>query len=374
MIFILVRSVKGTHFRIFFYCHAIYKIQLPKQTKPSIFWFTLLVGSCRFTFLHAPRDMHSKNVEALRTLLDLCDSEPDTLQDSWNAVLECISRLDYTTSIPAMTAIVMHGANQISRDAVVQSLKELAGKPSQQVFLNSVRLPSESVVEFFTALCNVSVEELKHIPARVYSLQKLVDISYYNMARIRMVWARIWSVLSNHFISAGSHHDEKVAMYAIDSLKQLVTKYLERAELASFTFQNDILKPFVILMRHSRSERIRKLLVDCIVQMIKSKVGIKSGWRSVFMVFTAAASDELGSIVESAFENVEQGTFYLLLYFHCIFNYEYQKGKNTFGHASRAASEPNENEQDLVHARLLRKYMCSRTVHEHLVNEIFYLC
>lgn len=42
--------------------------------------------------------------------------------------------------------------------------------------------------------------------------------------------------------------------------------------------------------------------------MIKSKVGsIKSGWHSVFMIFTAAADDELESIVESAFENVEQG-------------------------------------------------------------------
>lgn len=42
--------------------------------------------------------------------------------------------------------------------------------------------------------------------------------------------------------------------------------------------------------------------------MIKSKVtSIKSGWRSVFMVFTAAADDELEYIVESAFENVEQG-------------------------------------------------------------------
>lgn len=42
--------------------------------------------------------------------------------------------------------------------------------------------------------------------------------------------------------------------------------------------------------------------------MIKSKVGsIKSGWRSVFMIFTAAADDDLESIVESAFENVEQG-------------------------------------------------------------------
>ncbi|CAI9269082.1 unnamed protein product [Lactuca saligna] len=269
--------------------------------------YAFLTSLVRFTFLHAPRDMLSKNVEALRTLIDLCDSEPDTLQDTWNAVLECISRLEYTTSNPVMTATVMHGSNQISRDTIVHSLKELAGKPAEQVFLNSVKLPSESVVEFFSALCNISGEELKQTPPRIYSLQKLVEISYYNMSRIRMVWARIWYILSNHFIAAGSHHDEKIAMYAIDSLRQLGIKYLEREELANFTFQNDILKPFVILMRITRAETIRKLIVDCIVQMTKLKVGsIKSGWRSVFMVFTAAASDELESIVESAFENVEQ--------------------------------------------------------------------
>ena len=56
-------------------------------------------------------------------------------------------------------------------------------------------------------------------------------------------------------------------MYAIDSLRQLGMKYLERAELANFTFQNDILKPFVILMRNTRSESIRSLIVDCIVQV-----------------------------------------------------------------------------------------------------------
>eukprot|EP01018_Ginkgo_biloba_P026874 Gb_07642 [translate_table: standard] len=269
--------------------------------------YAFLTSLVRFTFLHAPKEMRSKNVEALRTLLILCDNETDALQDTWNAVLECVSRLEYITSTPSIAATVMHGSNQISRDALLQSLKELTGKPAEQVFVNSVKLPSDAIVEFFTALCGVSAEELKQTPARVFSLQKLVEISYYNMARIRMVWARIWSVLSHHFISAGSHHDEKIAMYAIDSLRQLGIKYLERAELAKFTFQNDILKPFVILMRNSRNAAIRTLIVDCIVQMIKSKVGsIKSGWRSVFMIFTAAADDDSESISESAFENVEQ--------------------------------------------------------------------
>ena len=137
--------------------------------------------------MHAPKEMRSKNVEALRTLLDLCDLETESLQDTWNAVLECASRLEFITSTPSIAATVMYGSNQISRDAVVQSLRELAGKPADQVFVNSVRLPSDSVVEFFTALCGVSAEELKQTPARVFSLQKLVEISYYNMARIRLV-------------------------------------------------------------------------------------------------------------------------------------------------------------------------------------------
>ncbi|CAN4075419.1 unnamed protein product [Withania somnifera] len=269
--------------------------------------YAFLTTLLRLNLLHVPRDMKSKNVEALRTLLAICDSDAEALQDTWIAVLECISRLEFIVTNPSMAATVMQGSNQISRDSLLQSLRELTGKPTEQVFVNSVKLPSESVVEFFSGLCKVSAEELRQYPVRVFSLQKLVEISYYNMARIRMVWARIWSVLATHFIFAGSHPEEKVAMYAIDSLRQLGMKYLERAELANFSFQNDILKPFVVLMRSSRSETIRRLIVDCIVQMIKSKLGsIKSGWRSVFMIFTAAADDELEQIVESAFENVEQ--------------------------------------------------------------------
>ncbi|KAK6156433.1 hypothetical protein DH2020_010681 [Rehmannia glutinosa] len=269
--------------------------------------YAFLTSLLRYNFLHAPRDMRGKHVEALRTLLALCDTDICALQDSWFAILECISRLEYAVSWPAMTATIMQGSNQVSRDAILQSLRELSGKPTELLFVNSVKLPSESVVEFFTALCGVSAEELKQSPARVFSLQKVVEISYDNMARIRMVWARIWSVLGQHLIFAGSHADEKIAVYAIDSLRQLSMKYLEHGELANFSFQNDILKPFVVLMQSSKSESIRRRILDCIVQMLKSKAGIiKSGWRSVFMIFTTAADDDLEPIVESAFENVEQ--------------------------------------------------------------------
>ncbi|EFJ20775.1 hypothetical protein SELMODRAFT_108099 [Selaginella moellendorffii] len=282
-------------------------IHLTKLLGMDTLRYAFLTSLIRFTFLHAPKDMRMKNVEALKTLLGIAETEPNCLQDTWNAVLECVSRLEHITSSPSILPTLMHGANQISKDALAQALIDLTGKPTEQVFVNSVKLPSDVVVEFFTALCGVSVEEMKQVPPRVYSLQKLVEISYYNMARIRMVWAKIWSVLSQHFVAAGSHHDEKIAMYAIDSLRQLGMKYFERKELANFSFQNDILKPFVVLMRTNKSTVVRGLIVDCIVQIIKSKVGsIKSGWKSVFMVFTTAAYDDTEAIADLAFENVEQ--------------------------------------------------------------------
>uniref|UniRef100_A0A7N0V676 SEC7 domain-containing protein n=1 Tax=Kalanchoe fedtschenkoi TaxID=63787 RepID=A0A7N0V676_KALFE len=148
--------------------------------------YAFLASLIRFTSLHALKDMRSRNVEAMRTLLSICDTDPDSLQDTWMPVLECLSRLENTTSNSSISATVMQGSNQISRDAILQSLRELSGKPAEQVYVLSVKLPSDSVVEFFNALCGVSAEELKQYPARVFSLQKLVEISYYNMARIRM--------------------------------------------------------------------------------------------------------------------------------------------------------------------------------------------
>jgi hypothetical protein len=79
----------------------------------------------------------------------------------------------------------------------------------------------------------------------------------------RLVWNRIWAVLSDFFVEVGCHKNLQVAMYAVDSLRQLATKFLERDELANYSFQNDFLKPFVVVMRLSRALEIRELIIRC---------------------------------------------------------------------------------------------------------------
>ena len=47
-------------------------------------------------------------------------------------------------------------------------------------------LDSEAIVEFVRALCAVAQEELRPVASpRVYSLTKIIEISHFNMSRIR---------------------------------------------------------------------------------------------------------------------------------------------------------------------------------------------
>ena len=198
-----------------------------------------------------------------------------------------------------------------SRDPALPPLAVLAAVDNQELnrfFVGSVKLESDAVVEFVATLCAVAQEELKNGgPPRVFSLGKIVEIAHFNMDRIRLVWSRIWAVLSDFFAVVGCHESLAVSMYAVDSLRQLAMKFLERDELANYTFQNDFLRPFVSLVRHSRSAEIRELVIRCVSQMVLARVAnIKSGWKSVFMVFTTAAGDESPHIVRLAFDTVEK--------------------------------------------------------------------
>ncbi|CAN6246828.1 unnamed protein product [Urochloa humidicola] len=176
------------------------------------------------------------------------------------------------------------------------------------IFAHSPRLNSDAIVAFVKALCKVSMTELQSpTDPRIFCLTKIVEIAHYNMNRIRLVWSRIWKVLSDFFVSVGLSENLSVAIFVMDSLRQLAMKFLEREELANYNFQNEFLQPFAVVMQKSNASEVRELIVRCVSQMVLSRVNnVKSGWKSVFTVFTAAAADDRKSIVLLAFETMEK--------------------------------------------------------------------
>lgn len=133
-------------------------------------------------------------------------------------------------------------------------------------------------VDFVEALCAVSNQELSSpTHPRMFSLQKIIEICYYNMDRVRLEWSRMWEVLGAHFntvshqlkmpakssakctrhctifvcVQVGCLPSEEVSFFVVDSLRQLSMKFLEKGELANFRFQKDFLRPFEHIMRRN---------------------------------------------------------------------------------------------------------------------------
>uniref|UniRef100_A0A7M4EQW0 ARF guanine nucleotide exchange factor 2 n=1 Tax=Crocodylus porosus TaxID=8502 RepID=A0A7M4EQW0_CROPO len=249
--------------------------------------FSLLTASSSIT------EMKQKNIDTIKTLITVAHTDGNYLGNSWHEILKCISQLElaqligtgvktrylsgsgreregsiksYTSgSEEFMSNLVGGGVDKRQMASIQESVGETSSQSVvvavDRIFTGSTRLDGNAIVDFVRWLCAVSMDELAspHHP-RMFSLQKIVEISYYNMNRIRLQWSRIWQVIGDHFNKVGCNPNEDVAIFAVDSLRQLSMKFLEKGELANFRFQKDFLRPFEHIMKKNRSSHKRHLL------------------------------------------------------------------------------------------------------------------
>uniref|UniRef100_A0A8C4DMD4 ADP-ribosylation factor guanine nucleotide-exchange factor 1 (brefeldin A-inhibited) n=1 Tax=Dicentrarchus labrax TaxID=13489 RepID=A0A8C4DMD4_DICLA len=310
---------------------CIFSIQLERDAYvQALARFTLLTASSGIA------EMKQKNIDTIKTLITVAHTDGNYLGNSWHEIMKCISQLELAQligtgvktryisgTVRGKEGFITSTKEQSNDEYLglvggtvdrkqIASIQESIGETSSQsvvvavdrIFTGSTRLDGNAIVDFVRWLCAVSMDELASpTHPRMFSLQKIVEISYYNMGRIRLQWSRIWEVIGDYFNKVGCNSNEDVAIFAVDSLRQLSMKFLEKGELANFRFQKDFLRPFEHIMKKNRSPTIRDMVVRCIAQMVNSQAAnIRSGWKNIFSVFHLAASDQDESIVELAFQ------------------------------------------------------------------------
>ncbi|KAJ3498669.1 hypothetical protein NLG97_g939 [Lecanicillium saksenae] len=298
------------------------------------------------TNLNNPQEMMAKNIEAVKIILDLGQTEGNVLRESWKDILMCISQLDRvqlisggvdesaipdvskarfmppprtetsdsrasTSSRPRNRHRSGTGSRGFSNEIALESRSDEVVRGVDRIFTNTANLSGDAMVHFAKALTEVSWDEIRvsgsNDSPRTYSLQKIVEISYYNMYRVRFEWSNIWVVLGEHFNQVGCHNNMNIVFFALDSLRQLSMRFMEIEELAGFKFQKDFLKPFQHILANSDNVTVKDLVLRCLIQMIQARGdNIRSGWRTMFGVFTVAARGTSESIVNLAYENVSQ--------------------------------------------------------------------
>jgi brefeldin A-inhibited guanine nucleotide-exchange protein len=282
-------------------------------------FFSTLV---KFTSIGNMSQMRGKNFDAIKTLLDLASIEGDALGESWRDVFTCIVQLDKLQSIIVSPVDDTQGKprSAMSTNSRVQSqrgsfLEEAAQEISSQqmtmvvdrIFTNSVKLNGPAILCLVKALCETSWDEIsnsvdKEHP-RMYCLQRLVEISYFNMKRIRVEWSNMWTVLGEHFIQVGCYPNTNVGFFAIDKLRQLSMKFLELEELPNFKFQKDFIRPFEEIIRNNSDAKIKDMCLTCLQQMVQAKgKGIRSGWKTIFGSLIRSSRETHESLVNLAFE------------------------------------------------------------------------
>ena len=316
----------------------------------------------KYTYLESTKAMRRRNIESFKTLVHIALADGNHLGASWAPVLKCISecqrlhmigtgaKTDTQLFFPSkedkppgpasadpsasprasgaggsstrgVGTMIIQSTRPRKRDTTTEKHADLSAVDEansltmvekvdvvaiDRIFSASSQLEPDAIVEFVAHLCAVSREELSNDDPQVYSLQKIVEIAYYNMPRVRLVWARIWEVLGDFFIDVGQHDNLSIALYAVDSLRQLAMKFLEKGELHNYQFQREFLKPFQDLMAASQSVEIKELILGCLGHMVQSRANsIRSGWRPMLACMGLAAADASLSVSRAGFETVE---------------------------------------------------------------------
>ncbi|OCF43947.1 guanine nucleotide exchange protein for ADP-robosylation factor [Kwoniella heveanensis CBS 569] len=266
----------------------------------------------KFTFLNNLAEMKPKNVEAIKALLDVAVTDGNYLKASWKDVLVCVSQLERMQLISS--GMDVPDLNRSSRapaeEVAEESRSSQVTVAADMVFSMSKNLSGSAIVDFVQALSEVSWEEIQSSGSsarpRMFSLQKLVEISYYNMGRIRLEWSNMWLILGEHFNQVCCHNNPNVSFFALDALRQLAMNFLEKEELSHFRFQKDFLRPFEYTIVNNKNSDAREMVLQCLQQMLQARVqNLRSGWRTMFGVFSAASKVLTERVANYAFELVQ---------------------------------------------------------------------
>ena len=297
----------------------------------------------QFCNLQNIEEIKIKNVNAMIDLLEVAISEGNYIKESWKDILLAISQIERlqliskgidrntipdvtqarvtnprtsidstrTTSqpyffdiwskkaTPMELALEKHLNQKLSPDMVKYISSSELVVLMDNVFAKSGDLSANAIIDFIRALTEVSLEEIESSQQtstpRMFSLQKMIDVCYYNMDRIRLEWTPIWAVMGSAFNKIATNSNLAVVFFAIDSLRQLSVRFLDIEELNGFEFQHDFLKPFEYTVQNTSDIEVQEMIIECFRSFILLKSDkIKSGWKPILksLQYTAQSNNE----------------------------------------------------------------------------------
>lgn len=254
----------------------------------------------------------AKNIQCMRTLLNLAHCHGVYLGTSWQLVLATLQHLVWILGLkPAVGGVLkpgraVEGPSTVLTTAVMTDLPIISNILSR-LFESSQYLDDVSLHHMINALCSLSMEAMEmacgnNKEPSLFAVAKLLETGLVNMDRIEI----LWRPLTAHLLEVCQHPNARMREWGAEAITSLIKaglSYKHEPPLShNQRLQLLLLNPLKELSNVLHAD-IRQKQLECVLQILQNQGdSLGPGWPLVLGVIGAIRNDQGESLIRTAFQ------------------------------------------------------------------------
>ncbi|XP_028666343.1 protein MON2 homolog isoform X1 [Erpetoichthys calabaricus] len=254
----------------------------------------------------------AKNIQCMRTLLNLAHCHGTVLGSSWQLVLATLQHLVWILGLKPGSGGALkpgravEGPSTVLTTAVMTDLPVISNILSR-LFESSQYLDDVSLHHLINALCSLSMEAMdmaygNNKEPSLFAVAKLLETGLVNMDRIEI----LWRPLTGHLLEVCQHPNSRMREWGAEAVTSLIKAGLVYKHDPPLS-QNQrlhllLLNPLKELSNILHGD-IRQKQLECVLQILQSQGdSLGPGWPLVLGVIGAIRNDQGESLIRTAFQ------------------------------------------------------------------------
>ncbi|XP_048464034.1 protein MON2 homolog isoform X4 [Rhincodon typus] len=254
----------------------------------------------------------AKNIQCMRTLLNLAHCHGSVLGTSWQLVLATLQHLVWILGLkPASGGALkpgraVEGPSTVLTTAVMSDLPVISNILSR-LFESSQYLDDVSLHHLINALCSLSTEAMdmafwNNKEPSLFAVAKLLETGLVNMHRIEI----LWRPLTGHLLEVCQHPNARMREWGAEAVTSLIKAGLSFKHDPPLSqnqrLQSLLLNPLKELSNIVHPD-IRQKQLECVLQILQNEGdSLGPGWPLVLGVIEAIRNDQGESLIRTAFQ------------------------------------------------------------------------
>ncbi|XP_043944224.1 protein MON2 homolog [Protopterus annectens] len=255
----------------------------------------------------------AKNIQCMRTLLNLAHCHGAVLGTSWQLVLATLQHLVWILGLKPGSGGALkpgravEGPSTVLTTAVMTDLPVISNILSR-LFESSQYLDDVSLHHLINALCSLSMEAMdmaygNNKEPSLFAVAKLLETGLVNMHRIEI----LWRPLTGHLLEKVCQHpNSRMREWGAEAMTSLIKAGLafkyEQPLSQNQRLHLLLLNPLKELSNITHTD-IRQKQLECVLQILQSQGdSLGPGWPLVLGVIGAIRNDQGEALIRTAFQ------------------------------------------------------------------------